>query len=945
MKFSFEPDDLDILQGIVEESSEHLNGIEEGIVRLENDFNTELMDSIFRALHSVKGVSSFVDFVPIKDTAHALESLLMDMKKGIYATNSEITDVLLRGVDILNLTVGQLHVCVQDLESNPPREAFEIVVDDCGFQEFVIEVEELRSAQADAVEQSPQSDTEIAKPEAASGGLPGQVSGTMKMEMSSFLEQMQGDFIEETAEHLDNIEQKCVELEKYPGDPEILNSILRGFHSIKGGAGVISSMQDQDNPHDPVLLIKALTHAAETLLQAHRNQSCQLSTEVIDLILAAVDKVSVLNRMVRDKESNQDFSIDNLMEKIEKFSVSGEDVTSGLEPDREVTQKLPQQLAAFKNITGQALDSMQSLIKSAREGQPVNKKRIKQYVRALKSIISTASYLDYQDLIELVEKTLVRLENYVPERDLVSQELLQMVEADCLQIKELSESKILNVQDMIDKVPENYSEKKLGEILIEEKKVTPQQIEWALQQQKKLGNILVTSGTVKSTDIDMALAKQSLAREKKQQTVEEARTSPEVTGQSIRVSQEKLDRLMNMIGELLISKNRVFHLADKISLDYDIPVLAREVKNIAGELGRISDELQDSIMSARMIPLRVLFQRYPRTIRDIARKAGKTVELIIDGEDTELDKTVIEAINDPLVHMLRNAVDHAIEPPEVRTAIGKEAAGHINLKAFYQGNDVIIEITDDGKGLNPEEIKLKALKKGLIGHEQIENMSNQDAYQLIFAPGFSTKDEVSELSGRGVGMDVVRNNIEGVGGSVNMTSTINVGTNFSLRIPLSMSIIKGLMVETGGQHFIIPLDSIEETVKMPGDRIRFYKQSMVADIRGEILPLIDLKEMLNIYEHCDAKKSRQFTADDLIPVVVINIGGTKLGVIIDSFQKEQEFLVKALIDELAALKIYTGASIMGDGSVVLILNPNQLLNACIAGDHGRAADGINYCCG
>jgi len=326
-------------------------------------------------------------------------------------------------------------------------------------------------------------------------------------------------------------------------------------------------------------------------------------------------------------------------------------------------------------------------------------------------------------------------------------------------------------------------------------------------------------------------------------------------------------------------------------------------------------------MSARMLPLRVLFQRYPRTIRDISRKAGKDVDLIIEGEETELDKTVIEAINDPLVHMLRNAVDHGIESPEIRKSLGKNPKGSIYLKARYQGNHVLIEIIDDGKGLNPEEIKAKALKKGLIRPEQIETMSNEDAYHLVFLPGFSTRDEVSELSGRGVGMDVVKSNITQVGGSVTMNSKINEGTTFTLKIPLSMSIIRGLMVISAGQTFIIPLDAIEETVKLPAAQIRRYKNLLLADVREEILHLIKLQDILDL----DKQVKQDYTQQDQrISIVVMEIDGNRFGLIVDSFQHEQEFVVKALVEELASLKIYTGATIMGDGSVVLILNSPQL---------------------
>jgi two-component system chemotaxis sensor kinase CheA len=300
------------------------------------------------------------------------------------------------------------------------------------------------------------------------------------------------------------------------------------------------------------------------------------------------------------------------------------------------------------------------------------------------------------------------------------------------------------------------------------------------------------------------------------------------------------------------------------------------------------------------------------------------VDLIIEGEDTELDKTVIEAINDPLVHMLRNAVDHGIEAPDEREAAGKGATGRINLRAGYQGNYVLIDIIDDGKGLNPDEIKLKAVKKGLIGIEQIENLTNEDALQLIFAPGFSTREEVSELSGRGVGMDVVKTNIEKVGGIVSLTSTIGEGTRFSLKIPLSMSILRGLMVESKGQSFIIPLDTIEETVKLPGSSIRSYKTNMVADIREQIIPLIGLQDALSPE---NTSPNLHYAGRESVPIVVIASDGYKFGLIVDSFRNEQEFVVKALAEELASLKIYTGATILGDGSVVLILNPSYLLAA------------------
>jgi len=916
--FTFQTDDLEILQGIVEESSEHLNGIEEGILRLENDFEPELLDSIFRAMHSVKGVASFVDFVPIKDTAHSLESFLTDLKKGLYPCTSEVTDLLLRGVDTLNLLLQQLAVYLQELELQPGQESFEMTVEEHAFPELIKEVEALRemltSGSGPAASPVKFGKTEIAGPKDPT------VEKLMKLELSPLFDQMLLDFMEETNEHLETIEHKSVLLEK-GSDPEILNAILRGFHSIKGGAGVISSMQEEGAQATLIQAIKNLTHGCESLLQTYRNESIKFSTEVIDLILAVVDKVTYLTSNLQSDEP-ADTDVEYLLERIQKMAPDTNNAAGAEGLPQTGTTGLPQQMAAFMNISGQAMESIKGLIDSMEPNSPVNKKRLKQYSRALKSIESTARYLDYEELVNEVARSLNYLNSFVPGIDLVSHDLAEHLTDSFSQMKHLLDLKLNQVKSMLENVPLDYGDKRLGEILVEEKKLTQEQLQKALGKQKMLGDILLHEGAVKPQDIDMALAKQAAAREKTREISGDGKAAAEATGQSIRVSQEKLDRLMNMIGELLISKNRIYHLSQTISNNHEMPGLAREAKAVAGELARISDELQDAIMSARMVPLKVLFQRYPRTIRDTSRKAGKQVELIIEGEDIELDKTVIEAINDPLVHMLRNAVDHGLESPDERKIIGKLPTGTVRLRAYYQGTYAVIEISDDGKGMNPDEIKFKAVKKGLIRSSQIEDLSNEEALQLIFSPGFSTRDEVSELSGRGVGMDVVKTNTEKIGGLVNLDSKVGEGTTFSLKIPLSMSIIRGLMVETCGQGFVIPLDSIEETVKLSRKKIRRYKQRMVADIRDEILPLYELGDILGLESAESQAKSK---ASDLMPVVVINSEGFKYGLIIDAFQKEQEFVVKALAEELSTLRLYNGASIMGDGSVVLILNCTNLL--------------------
>ncbi|MDD2620705.1 MAG: Hpt domain-containing protein, partial [Syntrophomonadaceae bacterium] len=577
MKFSFEPDDIEILQGIVEESSEHLNGIEEGILRMEAEFDSKELDSVFRAMHSVKGVASFVDFVPIKDTAHSLESFLTDMKKGVYVANSEITDLLLRGVDILNLLVGQLAVRLKELEANPPREEFEFEINDFGFSEFVEEAEKVREKVIREIDSSLPDDPVI------NNEAPQPAVNVMKVELASFLSQALEDFIEECNEHLDTIEKNCVEIEKNPDNLELLNAILRGFHSIKGGAGVIISMQDHDEAGDPFQNIKNLTHAAETLLQVHRNQESPLLAQEVDLILAIVDRTSALSKVLTG-ESEDLLNIDDLLVRIESLSdgVKGKAAGPGVAV---VVDSLPKQLAAFVNITNQGLESMDSIINSARINLPVNQRRLKQYARALNSIASSCRYLDLDDVVDMVTNHLKYMDTLRPEDDLVVSEVIESMRKGHEGIKHLLEEKIYQIKTTLNQVPAKYAEKKVGEILIEQNKISQCDLDLALAQQKRIGEILVDSGKVKPKDVEMALMTQEAAKEKSKGVSQEpTRPSAEISGQSIRVSQEKMNRLMNMIGELLISKNRIYHLSSKISMDYEIPPLAREVKDVAAEV-------------------------------------------------------------------------------------------------------------------------------------------------------------------------------------------------------------------------------------------------------------------------------------------------------------------------------------------------------------------------
>ncbi|MZP30305.1 hypothetical protein GTO91_11345 [Heliobacterium undosum] len=393
-------------------------------------------------------------------------------------------------------------------------------------------------------------------------------------------------------------------------------------------------------------------------------------------------------------------------------------------------------------------------------------------------------------------------------------------------------------------------------------------------------------------------------------------------GHSVRVSEEKLNRLMNAIGELAVTKNAFSQIARKLMMDYNLPVISREVKEAGQWVERISAELEDAIMAMRMTEVRMVFQKFPRVIRDIALQTGKRIQLIMEGEETELDRTIIEQIGDPLMHLVRNAADHGIEPEEERRAAGKSPQGRVWLRAYSRGKDVFIEIEDDGRGMDPQKLKAKAVEKGFITAAQAEELSDAQAFQLIFLPGFSTARAVSEISGRGVGMDVVRNNISALRGTVAVHSRLGQGTKMTMQLPLTLVVSRGLLVESAGQLLILPLENVIETLKVPADRFVFRRGRRMLQHRGGVLGVLSLAGILGMPEQ---------PAEGQTPVVVLSDGHVRVGVVVDRLIDEQDVLVKALPDYLASLPGMGGATIMGDGRVALVMNAVEVIHMATGG--------------
>jgi two-component system chemotaxis sensor kinase CheA len=397
------------------------------------------------------------------------------------------------------------------------------------------------------------------------------------------------------------------------------------------------------------------------------------------------------------------------------------------------------------------------------------------------------------------------------------------------------------------------------------------------------------------------------------------RRPEENASKSLKVEQSKIDLLMNLIGEMVVSKNALPYLAQRAEEQFGVRELAREIKAQYAVINRIAEEMQSAIMQVRMMPVSNVFQRFPRLVRDISRKLEKQVQLVLEGEDTEADKNIIESLADPLMHIVRNSLDHGLELPEVRRAAGKPAMGKLTIRAAQEGDQVMIEIIDDGKGINPAIIKRKAFEKGVIDALALERISDRDAINLVFAPGFSTAEVVSDLSGRGVGMDVVRTAVEKVNGSIMLESVVGEGTHIRICLPLSMAVTKVMIIESDKQIFGVPMEQVVETVRVPCSSVRRIKHIQTIVRRGAIVPLKSLNTLLGI------AADSQANADSEIAVLVVRVGTGSLGLIVDDFHETADVIQKPLSGVLAGLQAYSGSALMGNGSVLMVLNVKELV--------------------
>lgn len=685
--------------------------------------------------------------------------------------------------------------------------------------------------------------------------------------MAVDLSRFQESFFTESAEHVETIESGLLALEQRPKDLDLLNRIFRGAHSIKGNAGMFH-----------FTAIAELTHKMENILDDLRNEKMPVTPHVIDVLLRGLDGLKSLLDAAQGGEPADETSIQVVEAELEACQTgSTAPAHEGSSPET-APKGPPPQTATWRMVQ---ID-WSPLPELFQRGMDPAK------------IFMELHELGMVKVLQVRTDGLPALDTLDPERCYLSWTVELETDAPIGQVEEVfvfvRDGSELTIIDRAPQKPEAY--KRVGDILVEEGVVTPEQVAESLAKQKPLGEILVEEKKASPQQVDKALQKQQQLKKN------------EVA--SIRVDTEKIDKLINLVGELVITQSMITDLSEKFSID-QLPVLQERIT----QLERNTREIQERVMSIRMMPIGSAFHRFPRLVRDLAGNSGKQIQLVMSGEETELDKTLIEAIGDPLTHLVRNSADHGLELPEDRLAQGKSARGTIRLHAYHDGGNICVAVEDDGRGLNREKIIKKAVEKGIIADGS--NMSDEAVNQLIFRPGFSTAEAITDVSGRGVGMDVVKRNIEGLGGSVDIQSTMGKGSRLTLKLPLTLAIIDGMTVRVGQDNYIIPLIAVTESIRpKPNELQRIVGKGEVVSLRGEWVPVVKLYEAFSL--------TPDFTDPSQALLVIVETDGRRLAVLVDELTGQQQVVIKSLEQNYRKVEAISGATILGDGQVALILD-------------------------
>ncbi|GBF32276.1 signal transduction histidine kinase CheA [Desulfocucumis palustris] len=680
-------------------------------------------------------------------------------------------------------------------------------------------------------------------------------------------------FMEELEEKIQLINDNVLLLEKDGESPAVIQEIFRAAHTIKGSSAVMGYEK-----------MSRLTHEIENLFDRLRQGTMKVTTPMVDILFEALDTLKAL----KDEITGDAGEVDEapVIQKIK--SCLGE--TGGCAPAAAETPApagpvvSEQPDGTFKDML-QIDDILENMVREA-EVRGYQAYKINIEVDPGTQMKNVRAFLVFESLQQVgdIIRSIPSAEDLQDGKYDQGFTLVLFTKEDQGEITNLlmSIAEISRVEVVPLEINGHVAD---GDTAVE-------------------NNFGQQAAEVNETRKDSGDIKKAAAPHMEKTTIK-----------TVRVDVQKLDSLMNLVGELVIDRTRLDRFSEIFEGKYGSDDLAENILEISNHLGQVTTDLQDEIMKARMLPVATVFNRLPRMVRDIAQKLGREIDFIVEGQETELDRNVIEIIGDPLIHLIRNAIDHGIEPPEERVALGKPRTGRVKLKASYVESHIVITLEDDGRGMDAAKLKATAVKKGIITGEAAARMSDREALELIMAPGFSTAQVVSDVSGRGVGMDIVRNQIEQINGTVELDTSVGRGTTFYIKLPLTLAIIRALMVSLGEQVYAFPLTNVQETLAIKREEIKLIRHNEVIVVRGRVLPLVRLS---NIYQMEEADEERLY-------VVILGSAERRIGVVVHRLIGEQEIVIKSLGNYLGQITGLSGATILGDGRVALIVDARGLV--------------------
>lgn len=705
------------------------------------------------------------------------------------------------------------------------------------------------------------------------------------MDVSQYLE----IFIDESSEHIQTLSDCIMTLEQEPENKDTINEIFRAAHSLKGMAGTMGFKRMQH-----------LTHDMENVFQEVRSDKIKVDSSMIDLLFKCLDAI---DSYVENIKSTSDEGTDDnevIIKELNDFiaKANGQPVSKQAEAQETVTEAKTQ---ASSDASPNVLDTI--------ELTNNEKNLIDEAISAGLKIYGMTVTVASDCLLKAARAFLVFRAVEELGQILVYRPSSQDIEDEKF---DLSFSFYVASGEAFDKL--EHAASNVSEIdKVEGKEITEFHIEGEAEQTAQACEETQKAPEKKEEKAPAAkteTAKPKASNDSQKQAVSHKKAT---TSRTVRVDIEKLDMLMNQVSELIIAKNSLVAMSSSDGENNNNQSFHEQIEY----LERITTNLHESVMKVRMVPIESVTQKYPRMIRDLSRTLNKKMNLVITGEDTELDRTVVDQIGDPLQHLLRNSADHGLESNEVRLERGKPEVGTIFLNAYQEGNNVVIKVGDDGNGINTEAVKAKAIERGIVTAEQAENLSQKDIINFLFMPSFSMAKQITDISGRGVGLDVVKSGIEQLGGDVSVSTELGKGTTFTVRLPLTLAIIQALMVEIRDEIYAIALGSISNIEDIPVKDIKYVQAKEVIHLRGSVIPIIRLDKMLDI----EPKEQEP----DHLTVVIVQKGDQQAGLVVDNLIGQQEIVIKSLGKYINGNKLISGATILGDGDVALILDVNTLM--------------------